>query len=78
MAEILEISWATAASLVLLAGLVAGVIAYARKPAPVSPRRDVAPTLIPADSTDFAPSTIAAPITHQRRDTHARRFEDSE
>ena len=76
MAEILEISWASVASLVLLASLVVGVIAYARKPTPVPPRRDVAPTLIPADSTDFAPSTIAAPVARQRRDT--RRFDDSE
>lgn len=76
MAGFLEISWATVASLVLLAGLVVGVIAYARKPPPTPPRRDVAPTLIPADSTDFAPSTIAAPATRQRRDT--RSFEDSE
>lgn len=76
MAEILEGSWATIASLVLLAGLVAGVIAYARKPAPAPARRDMAPTLIPADSTDFAPSTIAAPVAQQRRDT--RRFDDSE
>ena len=76
MAGIPEISWATVASLALLAGLVVGVVAYARKPPPVPPRRDVAPTLIPADSTDFAPSTIAAPVTPQRRDK--RRFEDSE
>ncbi len=76
MAEILEISWATVASLALLAGLVVGVIAYARKPTPVPPRRDTAPTLIPADSTDFAPSTIAAPVAQPRRDP--RRFDDSE
>lgn len=76
MAEILGISWATAASLVLLAGLVVGVVAYARRPTPVPPRRDTAPTLIPADSTDFAPSTIAAPAAQQRRET--RRFDDSE
>ena len=76
MAELLGISWATAASLVLLAGLVVGVIAYARKPTPVPPRRDPAPTLIPADSTDFAPSTMAAPPVRQRG--QARRFDDSE
>ena len=64
----------TIASLAVLVGLVLGVFLYARRPKPVPPRREMAPTLIPADSTDFAPSTIAAPIP--RRD--AREFEDSE
>jgi len=67
-------AWASLASLALLAGLVLGVIGYARRPRPAAPRRDVAPTLIPAESTDFLPSTVAAPLT--RRD--ARGFDDSE
>jgi hypothetical protein len=64
----------TLASLALLAGLVLGVIGYARRSRPNPPRREVAPTLIPADSTDFQPSTIAAPVGRRDR----REFDDSE
>jgi len=76
MADFLGDNGTTLASLVVLAGLVLGVIGYARRPRAVPERRELAPTLIPADSTDFAPSTIAAPATRQRRDT--RGFDDSE
>lgn len=71
----------TLVSLLLLVGLVLGVIVYARRPKAPAPRREGVPTLIPADSTDFAPSTIAAPIrTEEARTPRAdsRRFEDSE
>jgi hypothetical protein len=72
---------ATFASLLLLVGLVLGVVVYARRPRPIPPRREAVPTLIPADSTDFLPSTIAAPIRSQEARTRAgdsRRFEDSQ
>jgi hypothetical protein len=65
----------------LLVGLVLGVVAYARRPKATPPRREVVPTLIPADSTDFLPSTIAAPIKAEDARTprgNSRRFEDSE
>jgi len=73
MPRLLAEAWPTIASLALLAGLVGGVIAYARRPRPGPARAEMAPTLIPADSTDFAPSTIAAPVTRRPRE-----FDDSE
>ncbi len=74
MADFLGSNGTTLASLVVLAGLVLGVIGYARRPKAVPERRELAPTLIPADSTDFLPSTVAAPPPRRS----AREFEDTE
>jgi len=64
----------TLASLAVLAALVLGVIGYARRPKAAPRRRELVPTLIPADSTDFLPSTIAAPAARRS----PRDFDDSE
>lgn len=79
MPRLLAEAWPTVVSLAVLAGLVGGVIAYARRPRPSPARAEMAPTLIPADSTDFTPSTVAQPLA---RDTRAvrrtRDFDDTE
>lgn len=74
MADFLGDNATTIVSLLVLAGLVLGVIGYARRPKPAPQRRELVPTLIPADSTDFLPSTVAAPLTRR----NARPFDDSE